>query len=251
MVLVPLALALGMVGGIFIGRYVTVSNLSPAESKLHDILSIVGEEYVDKVNVDSLLEKSLPSILASLDPHSSYIPASDLQAVNDDLQGSFSGVGVSFQIIADSVNVIEVVPGGPAEKVGILPGDRIIAAGDKKLTGPEVTSQDVFDNLRGKKGTSVKLKVVRNTSAKPLEFDIVRDDIPQNSVDCSYIIADGVGYVRVSKFARTTYEEFKSALETLSDMGVVNLWWICAATPAVSWIRPSTWQMNSFPRVGL
>lgn len=218
-ILVPLALAVGMVAGVLIGRFVTVSPLSPAEKKLHDILSLVRDEYVDVVDVDSLLESSLPGLLESLDPHSSYIPASALQAVNEELGGSFSGVGVSFQIISDSVNVIEVVPGGPAERVGLMNGDRIIAADGKNLTGPKVTSDSVFRTLRGKKGTKVSIKVVRNTSPKPLDFDIIRDDIPVNSVDSKYMIADGTGYVRVSKFARTTYDEFFQALTELRQKG--------------------------------
>ena len=219
-VLLPLALALGIVGGVFIGRYVTFSPLSPAERKLHEMLAVIRDEYVDVLDVDSLLESAFPTILESLDPHSSYIPASELQEVNDQLGSSFSGVGVTFQIVSDSVRVMEVVAGGPAERVGILPGDRIISAGKALLTGPGVTSDSVFHTLRGQKGTSVLLKVVRSSSSKPLEFDVVRDDIPVNSVDCVYAVDDSVGYVRVSKFARTTYKEFVEALESLEKKGV-------------------------------
>lgn len=219
-VLLPVALALGVVGGIFIGRYITVSPLTPAEKKLHEILGIIRNEYVDQLDIDSLLEANLPHILESLDPHSTYIPASELQEVNSQLDSSFSGVGVTFQIVSDSVRVMEVVPGGPAERVGVLPGDRIISANGKVLTGPEVTSDSVFHTLRGKKGTEVKLKVVRNSSLKPLEFDVTRDDIPMNSVDCTYVMEDGVGYIRVSKFARTTYQEFFQALGALKEKGV-------------------------------
>nr|MDE7496030.1 PDZ domain-containing protein [Muribaculaceae bacterium] len=143
-VLLPLALALGVVGGIFIGRYITVSPLTPAEKKLHEILGIIRNEYVDQLDIDSLLEANLPHILESLDPHSTYIPASELQEVNSQLDSSFSGVGVTFQIVSDSVRVMEVVPGGPAERVGVLPGDRIISGNGKVLTGPEVTSDSVF-----------------------------------------------------------------------------------------------------------
>ncbi len=218
-VLLPLTLAAGLVGGVFIGRYVTFSPLSPAEQKLHDMLAVIRNEYVDVLDVDSLLESAFPAILESLDPHSSYIPASELQEVNDQLGSSFSGVGVSFQIVSDTVRVMEVVPGGPAERVGIQPGDRIIAAGKAVMTGPKLTSDSVFRTLRGEKGTTVRLKVVRSSSKKPLEFDVVRDDIPVNSVDCVYKMDEGVGYVRVSKFARTTYEEFMKALSSLKEKG--------------------------------
>lgn len=221
-VLLPLALAAGIVAGIFIGRYVTFSPLSPAEKKLHEMLAVIRDEYVDVLEVDSLLESTFPAILESLDPHSSYIPASELQEVNDQLGSSFSGVGVSFQIVSDTVRVMEVVPGGPAEKVGIQPGDRIIAAGKAVMTGPKVGSDSVFRTLRGKKGTAVRLKIVRSSSPKPLEFDVVRDDIPVNSVDCVYKMDDGVGYIRVSKFARTTYEEFVKALSSLKKQGATR-----------------------------
>ena len=212
-------MCLGIVGGVFIGRYITRRTLSAEEEKLRTIQGIIKTDYVDRIDVDSLIEQSLPDLLASLDPHSAYIPASELTAVNEDLEGSFSGVGVSFQILNDTVNVLEVISGGPAEKVGILQGDRIIKADGISLTGPEMTSDSVFKTLRGKKGTKVALDIVRRTSKKPLKFDVIRGDIPVNSVDCSYMIGEGIGYLRVSKFARNTYNEFFNALEELKAKG--------------------------------
>lgn len=212
-------MCLGIVGGVFIGRYITRRTLSAEEEKLRTILGIIKTDYVDRIDVDSLIEQSLPDLLASLDPHSAYIPASELTAVNEDLEGSSSGVGVSFQILNDTVNVLEVISGGPAEKVGILQGDRIIKADGISLTGPEMTSDSVFKTLRGKKGTKVALDIVRRTSKKPLKFDVIRGDIPVNSVDCSYMIGEGIGYLRVSKFARNTYNEFFNALEELKAKG--------------------------------
>lgn len=159
LVALPLLLALGVVGGIFIGRYITRRTLSVEEEKLRTVLRLIDSEYVDNIDVDSLIEASLPDLLNSLDPHSAYIPASELESVNDDLQGSFSGVGVSFQIVNDTVRVIEVIPGGPAEKVGILPGDRIIKADTTELTGEKISNEDVFKNLRGQKGSKVVLKI--------------------------------------------------------------------------------------------
>lgn len=212
-------MCLGIVGGVFIGRYITRRTLSAEEEKLRTILGIIKTDYVDRIDVDSLIEQSLPDLLASLDPHSAYIPASELTAVNEDLEGSFSGVGVSLQILNDTVNVLEVISGGPAEKVGILQGDRIIKADGISLTGPEMTSDSVFKTLSGKKGTKVALDIVRRTSKKPLKFDVIRGDIPVNSVDCSYMIGEGIGYLRVSKFARNTYNEFFNALEELKAKG--------------------------------
>ncbi len=219
LVALPLLLALGIIGGIFIGRYITKRSLSQEEEKLRTILRIIDSEYVDRIDVDSLIETTLPDLLGSLDPHSAYIPASDLEAVNDDLQGSFSGVGVSFQIINDTVNVIEVIPGGPAEKVGILPGDRIIKADTVVLTGSHISSDDVFKNLRGQKGSKVELVIKRYNSATPLNFDVIRGDIPVNSVDCAYMVNDSIGSLRVTKFARSASNEFFTALSDLKAEG--------------------------------
>lgn len=215
----PLLIALALGAGIFLGRHVSYKALSPEEEKLKTILSLIQSDYVDEINIDSLIEAGLPDLLASLDPHSAYIPASELQGVNDELQGSFSGVGVSFQIVNDTVNVIEVIPGGPAEKVGILPGDRIIKANGINLTGKEITSDSVFRNLRGEKGTKVELLIKRYNSPKPFTFDVIRGDIPVQSVDVKYMVSPGVGYVRVTKFARNTYNEFFNALNDLQREG--------------------------------
>ena len=215
----PLLVALGVVGGVFIGRYITRRTLSPQEEKLRTVLRLIDNEYVDRIDMDSLIETTFPDLLSSLDPHSAYIPASDLGAVNDDLQGSFSGVGVSFQILNDTVNVIEVIPGGPAEKVGLLPGDRIIKADTINLTGKDISSEDVFKTLRGQKGTTVVLQIKRSNAKQPLTFDVIRGDIPVNSVDCSYMVNDSIGYLRVTKFARNTYNEFFTALSDLKAEG--------------------------------
>lgn len=219
MVAVPLVFALGIIGGIWMGKYMFSSSRSAHEEKLRAILEMIEAEYVDDVDMDSIFEQLYPRLLELLDPHSAYIPASELQAVNDELEGSFSGVGVSFQIISDTVNVVEVVAGGPAEKVGILAGDRILRADTIDLTGKNATNENVFKNLRGKKGTSVTLEILRSSSKTPLKFDIVRGDVPTHSVDCVYAMNDSVGYIRVSKFARTTAEEFHNALLTLKIQG--------------------------------
>lgn len=221
-ILLPLFLALGIVGGIFIGRYSSDRRLSPEEEKLRTILGLIRDQYVDPIDIDSLIDKSIPDLLASLDPHSAYIPASSLSIANDDLEGSFGGIGVSFQLLNDTVSVIDVVSGGPAEKVGILPGDLILEANGKKLAGAGVTNEDVFNTLRGKEGTAVKVTVKRKTSKKPLDFNIIRGEIPSNSVDASYVLKDDIGYIKVSKFARTTYNEFYNALMNLKQQGAAK-----------------------------
>lgn len=218
-VLLPLGIAAGIVGGIFIGKYEAVRRLSPGQEKLQTILGLIRDQYVDDINVDSLMEQTIPEMLASLDPHSAYIPKSELTASNEELDGAFGGVGVSFQILSDTVRVIEVIPGGPAELVGMQPGDQILEANGKKMAGVKITNQDVYTNLRGKEGTKVSLTVKRKNIAKHLHFDVVRDKIPEYSVDSKYMIADNTGYIRISKFARTTYNEFFNALVELRNKG--------------------------------
>lgn len=218
-ILLPLFLSLGIIGGLFIGRYSSEQRLSPGEEKLRTVLGMIQEQYVDPINIDSLINESIPDLLASLDPHSAYIPAESLTIANDDLEGSFGGIGVAFQVLNDTVTVVEVITGGPAEKVGILPGDLILEANGKKLTGEKITSDEVFKTLRGKEGTKVKTLVKRRSSKTPLTFDIVRGQIPSNSVDAAYMLTDDTGYVKVSKFARTTYSEFYTALTRLQTEG--------------------------------
>lgn len=215
----PLAIMIGIVLGIIIGEYIGREKISPEEKKLRTLMNLIENEYVDKINVDSLLETVIPDLLAGLDPHTVYIPKSELTQTNEELSGSFSGVGVSFQIINDTVTIVEVVPGGPAEKVGLLAGDLIVKANDVELTGPDITNDDVFKNLRGPKGTVVKLKIKRPSSKKTFDYDVIRGEIPVNSVDCIYMIDDKTGYVKVSKFASTTYNEFLAALLKLSKEG--------------------------------
>lgn len=220
-VLIPLVLAIGLVGGVFIGKYLTVSRISPAEAKMRTILDLIDNEYVDKIDADSLLASVIPDMLLGLDPHSVYFTADELKSANEDMEGHFSGVGVSFQIVSDTVVVVDVIAGGPAEKIGILNGDKIVSANDSILTGKKATQDNVFKTLRGPKGSKVALKVKRSNSEKLLDFEVVRDDIPVNSVDAVYM-ADaekGIGYLKVSKFGRNTFEEFFTALHSLVAEG--------------------------------
>lgn len=218
-ILLPLLFALGVILGVLLGKYVFIKNTNPHKEKLETILSMIDNEYVDDIDVDSLMEQLYPKLMALLDPHSAYIPASELTAVNEDLEGSFSGVGVSFQILNDTVTVIEVVPGGPSEKVGLLAGDKILKADTLELTGKNATTENVYKHLRGKEGSTVKLVIKRDNSSGPLDYSIVRGPVPVNSVDCSYMLTDNIGYIKVSKFARSTYNEFVTALRELNERG--------------------------------
>lgn len=220
-VLIPLVLAIGLVGGVFIGKYLTVIRISPAEAKLRTIIDLIDNEYVDKIDADSLLTSVIPDMLSGLDPHSVYFTNDELKSANEDMEGHFSGVGVSFQIVSDTVVVVDVIAGGPAEKIGILNGDKIVSANDSLLTGKKATQDNVFKTLRGPKGTKVDLKVKRSNSDKLLDFEVIRDDIPVNSVDAVYIadVENGIGYLKVSKFGRNTFEEFFTALHQLMANG--------------------------------
>lgn len=215
----PFALALALAGGILIGKFFFgTSGDGNARGKLDEIISLINKNYVDDVDTDSLLEATLPSLLTGLDPHSVYIPAEDLKEVNEELEGSFSGVGISFNLIGDTINVVEIISGGPAEKVGMLPGDRIVTIDDSIVAGKGWSDVKVRSTLRGPKDTKVKLGISRSSSPELLEYVVTRGDIPLTSIDASYPIAPGIGYVKVNKFGASTYSEFLTSLmELLSD----------------------------------
>lgn len=220
----PLLFAVIFIGGIWVGNSLNPIRRTKTvgEEKLLEVINLINTSYVDSVEIDSLVELTIPTLLKYLDPHSAYIPAEQLQAANVELDGKFSGIGISFQILNDTLSVIEVISGGPAEKVGVLPGDRILEVDGQDIASQKITEQDVFSLLRGEKGTHVKITVKRTNSAKPIEFEIVRDDIPVESVDAAYMIEPGVGYIKVSRFARNTYNEFLQALYKLRVEGAEN-----------------------------
>lgn len=219
----PLIVAIALAIGLWCGYLLAGGDrVSPAQEKLNTIFDLIESEYVDEIGIDSLVELSLPSILKNLDPHTVYIPKSDLEKVNRDLLSSFFGIGVSFQIIDDSVRIVEVIAGGPSERVGLLPGDKIIAVDGDDMTGSKVTNEDVFSRLRGDKDTEVVVTVKRNSSEEPLDFTIVRGEIPSTSVDASYMINDSTGFVRLSKFAVNTFSEFYQAIGQLRAEGAKN-----------------------------
>ena len=219
---IPLLLAVAIVGGILIGRFFSTQNpfgRSARYDKIESLLQCIEQEYVDTVNQEELIENVMPKILGELDPHSAYIPAKDLESVNEELEGSFSGIGIQFNILNDTINVVSVIPGGPSEKVGILAGDRIISVNDSAFVGKGISNESVMKNLKGPKGTVVKLEILRKTAKKPLTYEVTRGDIPVNSIDAAFMFDDGAGYIKVSKFGRTTYDEFINALSKLNNQG--------------------------------
>lgn len=217
---VPVGLAVAFAAGLWVGHALMNRNDGGgAKEKIEAIMSLIDENYVDEVDTDSILEKSIPDILAKLDPHTVYIPVEDLQGVNEDLDGSFSGIGIQFNMQTDTITVIEVISGGPSEKVGIMAGDRIVTINDSVVAGKKISDQAIIKQLRGPKDTVVKLGVKRNTSAKILPFEVTRGDIPVTTVDASYLLDDETGYIKVNKFGRNTYSEFITALKQLSDQG--------------------------------
>lgn len=192
-------------------------------NKINDVISYIRQEYVDTVNQQDLVDNSIERILENLDPHSSYIRAEDLQAVNEPLEGNFEGIGIEFHIQADTIMVVSTISGGPSELVGLKPGDRIITVDTINMAGIGITNEDVFKRLRGTGGTKVKLKVRRNNLPKLLDFTIVRGKIPIRSVDVSFMVDDKIGYIKVSRFAATTYDEYMEAFEKLKNAGMQKL----------------------------
>ncbi|MDE5916232.1 MAG: S41 family peptidase [Duncaniella sp.] len=212
----PLSIALSLVAGMWIGSaFFNGSGKWSSRSKLDTILDLVERSYVDEVDTDSLLEASFPGLLSRLDPHSVYIPAKDLQNVNEELGGSFSGIGISFNLLNDSINVLEVISGGPSEKAGLLAGDRIIAINDTAVAGQGWSDVKVRSSLRGEKGSTVKLTVRRHSSKTPLNFDVIRGDIPVTSIDAAYLVAPKVGFAKINNFSPSTYSEFLTSMMDL------------------------------------
>lgn len=216
----PLAIALAVVVGVFIGSRFNINKpVAENDRKLNAILNLIAQDYVDTTNFHDLVELSIPEILRKLDPHTSYFSTDELKASTDDLNGSFSGIGIQFMLDNDTIGVVEVIPGGPSEKVGIMPGDRIITIDDSVATGENVTNGMVMKRLRGPKGTKVKLGIKRQSSSKLLTFTVTRGDIPVNTVDAYYMIDKNTGYVKVNQFGRHTYDEFITAMASLQDDG--------------------------------
>ena len=224
----PLLMAISLVLGVVIGTFYAshysgnrLNIINTGSNKLNYLLQLIDNHYVDTVDMATLVEDAMPKILSELDPHSQYIPATDAQKSAEDLKGSFSGIGVSFSMVQDTVNVMSVIHGGPAEKVGILAGDRILTADNTSLVGMD--SNDVMKRLKGDKGSKVKLGIRRHGSKQVLYFTVKRGDIPIVSVDASYMINNKTGYIHVKNFGEQTYAEMLVALANLNISGMKNL----------------------------
>ncbi len=223
---VPIIIAVSVVIGIFIGTFFAkrfagnrLNIINSSSNKINDLLHIIDDQYVDTVNIANIVEEAMPKILAELDPHSTYISAEAAKTANDDLDGSFSGIGVMFAVRSDTVYVTNIIKGGPAEKVGMMAGDRIVSVDGKPYVGKVVTQKETLKRLKGEKGSKVKLGVVRRGTGKQLSFNVTRGDIPVKSIDATYMLTDRLGYVRVNKFGKTTYPELLIALAQLQQDG--------------------------------
>lgn len=216
----PLVISIAIVLGIVIGNYISTKKFTlDKDRKINAVLNLIQSEYVDSIDVKDLVEQAIPAIIGNLDPHSYYIPASDIRAENEKLDGSMSGIGVSLFMMNDTANVDQVIPNGPAEKVGMLAGDRIISVNGESIVGGTLTAEGIRSKIRGEKGTKVKIGVKRNSSKKTLTFTITRDDIPMNTIDVSYMLDDKTGYIKIAQFGKNTYDEFFAALSKLKKDG--------------------------------
>lgn len=226
----PLLMALCVVFGVVIGTFYSnhfsgnrLSIINSGSNRLNNLLHIIDDQYVDTVNVDSLVEKAFPLILAELDPHSVYISAADAQRTVDDLKGSFCGIGIEFVIREDTIHVQNVIADGPSERAGLIAGDKIVAVDGKPFVGKSVTSEEAMRKLKGDKGTKVKIGVMRYGSKKVQTYEITRAEIKTRSIGAAYMIDDTVGYIKVKNFGETTYAEFLAALAELSQEGFKSL----------------------------
>jgi carboxyl-terminal processing protease len=218
-----LILSLGLMLGIFLRPATSIQTFMGGNNKFSELLSIINQSYVDTVEMDALEEQTINELLSNLDPHSVYIPASDLQVANEQLEGNFEGIGVEFNIINDTIMVVSAINGGPAQELGVLPGDRIIKVDTIPVAGNGITSEKVFKLLRGKSGSKVDVTVYRLSAAKPIVFPIKRGTIPIFSVDAWRMLNHETGYIKISRFAENTHEEFLKAFDELKAENVKNL----------------------------
>ncbi|QIA06386.1 S41 family peptidase [Draconibacterium halophilum] len=226
-ILLPVLIAIAVAAGILIGNMLSRNATTPAfhgmgfsqPNKISTILDLINKGYVDSVNTSEIVEETIPEILKKLDPHTNYIPAKDMLEVQEEMSGNFSGIGVQFSIQEDTVRVIEVISGGPSSQVGVLPGDRIVSVNDSVIAGVDVRNNTVMSLLRGEKNSKVSVGVMRSGYDGELDFEITRGDIPLYSVDVAYMIDNETGFIKVSRFANTTYREFVEGMLKLKDSG--------------------------------
>lgn len=228
--LLPIYISLSVIVGIFLGSYYArhfsggrVSLINTSSNKLSDLLHIIDDQYVDTVSINDLVEKALPQILRELDPHSTYIGADEVEATMQDLKGSFSGIGVQFTIYDDTVRIVKVIPGGPSERVGLRPGDRIIGVDGKDFVGKDINNEETMKRLKGPSGSEVALVVKRVGEKQDMKFKITRGDVPVKSIDAYYMLDRETGYMRINTWGDGTYSEFLSAMAKLNSEGADGL----------------------------
>jgi len=225
----PLYLSIALCLGVFIGANmagntsVTSSDFLNGLTKFRQVLTFIENDYVDQVNTDDLVEDAIKSMLKELDPHTSYIPAKDLELIQSRLEGNYEGIGIEFNIFKDTIHVVSPLSGGPSEKLGIRAGDKIVKVDGENVASINMTNQKVVELLRGPGGSKVVVSVLREGEKELLDFEIERDVIPQYSVDVSYMVNDEIGYIKIARFANSTYAEFKEALVKLKEEGMKKL----------------------------
>ncbi|MDN3674969.1 S41 family peptidase [Flavobacterium branchiarum] len=224
-IVIGATLALGVILGSLLSTPAQDQFLAKntSKNKLNKLIDFINNEYVDKVNTDSIVNLTVDNILSKLDPHSVYIPPSELAEVAESMKGDFVGIGVNFYMYRDSVAIIKPIENGPSAKAGIQSGDRILYVGKTKLFGRKLPSDSLFAKLKGKKGTEIELTVYRKSEQKKLKVKIKRDIIPIKSVDVSILLDKNTGYIKINRFAETTYAEFKSGLTKLKQKGIQSL----------------------------
>ena len=216
----PLAISMAMVVGLFIGNQISPNKyVADNDRKINAILSLINQDYVDSTDIKDLIEMSIPEILSNLDPHTIYMSAEELKASTDNSNGSISDIGVQFEIMNDTVTVVEVMPSGPSAKVGIMPGDRILSINDTATVSDKITKGSVIKLLRGPKGSKVKLNIKRHNSSKVLTYTVTRGTVPVNTVDAFYMLDKNTGYMKINQFGRHTYNEFMKAMKSLESEG--------------------------------
>jgi carboxyl-terminal processing protease len=223
----PLILCIGLAAGVLIGASITnksgSGDIGNDVQKMREVLSLIKNEYVDETQTDVLVEDAIEHMLRELDPHSSYLSAKDQVAANEDLRGNFEGIGIEFNIFHDTLTVVAALSGGPSESVGIRAGDKIVKVNETNIAGIGLSNRDVQKHLKGPKGTEVKIEIIRKNVKEPINFTIIRDKIPQFSVDASYMINSDIGYIKVNRFSQTTFSEVKEALSKLKKSGMTKL----------------------------
>lgn len=223
----PLILCIGLAAGVLIGAGLTSksggSDVNQDVQKLREVLTLVKKEYVDETKTEGLVEDAIAHLLGQLDPHSAYISAKDRISANEDLKGNFEGIGIEFNIFHDTLTVITTLSGGPSEAVGLRSGDKIIKVDDKVIASTKLTNLDVQRYLKGPKGSEVKIEVLRKNKKEPITFTIIRDKIPQFSVDASYMVDQEIGYIKINRFSQTTYDEMMEAMVKLKKEGMKKL----------------------------